>query len=184
MNLIPLRFVMSAPLAKNRDLLAATLVGTVVTGVLTAFLEAAGVTAPLSDAVGALVGGAAAAYVLYGKLSHAAAAGALSGVLGLPFYVGMSEILYICGLIPTPSGPTPSLAELQLALVLILGADVVAGLVGGAIVGGMRHPREEAAMPQPQGIPVSGPQNKYCVQCGAQLPSGALICPHCGARQP
>jgi ribosomal protein L40E len=25
---------------------------------------------------------------------------------------------------------------------------------------------------------------RYCVQCGAQLPSGALICPQCNARQP
>jgi hypothetical protein len=176
---------MSILSAKNRDLWAATLVGAVVAGVLTAFLEAAGLIGPYSDVLGALVGGAAAAYVLYGKVSQAVGAGALSGVLGLPFYLGMSEILYIWGLIPIPSGPTPSLAVLQTAVVLILGVDVVAGLVGGLIVGGVRHPREEVTVPQPQGIPpLSVPQNKYCVQCGAQLPSGALVCPHCGARQP
>jgi len=48
-------------LVKTRDLLGATLVGVVVTGVLTALLEAAGLTPPISDGVGSIIGGAAAA---------------------------------------------------------------------------------------------------------------------------
>ena len=170
--------------AKSRDLWAATLVGVVVTGVLTAFLEAAGLTPPFSDGVGAFVGGAVAAYVLYGKVGQATTAGALSGVLGTPFYLGMSEILFIFGVIPTPSGPTPPLSELQVAVFVILGIDLVAGVFGGAVVGAMRHPREEAPLPQPQMVPAPVPQNKYCIQCGAQLPPGAVMCPHCNARQP
>jgi hypothetical protein len=174
---------MSVLSAKNRDLCAAALVGAVVTGVLTALMDAAGVTAYLF-AGAAFAGGAAAAFVLYGKVSQAGAAGAMSGLLGLPFYIGMSEILFIWGLISVPSGPTPSLSVLQSEVIFILLVDVVAGLFGGLVFGAVRHPHEEITVPQPQGIPTSTPQNKYCVQCGAQLTSGALVCPHCGARQP
>ncbi len=172
-------------LVKTRDLLGATLVGVVVTGVLTALLEAAGLTPPISDGVGSIIGGAAAAYVLYGKVSQAATAGALSGIIGTPLYLGVSEILYIFGVIPAPSGPTPPLSELQVAVVLILGIDLIAGLVGGSMVGAMRHPREEVPALQPLGgVPSPVSQNKYCVQCGAQLPGRAVVCPHCNARQP
>jgi len=52
--------------AKSRDLFAAALAGVVVTGILTALLEAAGLTPPISDGIGAFVGGGVAAYVLYG----------------------------------------------------------------------------------------------------------------------
>jgi len=169
---------------KSRDLWGATLVGVVVTGILTAILEAAGLTPPVSDGVGAFVGGAAAAYVLYGKVSQATFAGALSGALGTPFYLGVSEILFIFGVIPTPSGPTPPLSELQVAVVIIFGIDLVAGVFGGAVVGATRHPHEEAAALQQQAMTSPIAQNKYCVQCGAQLPSGAVVCPHCNARQP
>ena len=171
---------------KNRELWAATLAGVVVTGILTAVLEAAGLTPPFSDGVGAFVGGAAAGYVLCGKVSQATTAGALSGVLGTPFYLGASEILYIFGVIPTPSGPTPPLSELQVAVFVIFGIDLVAGVFGGAVVSAVRHPHEQAPVPQPQVItgPVPVPQNKYCVQCGAQLAPGTAVCPHCSARQP
>jgi ribosomal protein L40E len=169
---------------KSRELWAGTLVGVVVTGIVAAVLEVGGLNPPVSDGVGAFVGGAAAAYVLYGKVSQATTAGGLSGVLGTPFYLGLSEILIIFGAIPTPSGPTPPMSELQVAVVVIVGIDLVAGLCGGAIVGAMRHSREEApAVQQPQAI-TSPIQNKYCIQCGAQLPPGAVICPHCNARQP
>jgi len=176
---------MSTQLTQRRDLWAATLVGVVVTGIVAACLEAAGLTPPISDGAGAFIGGAAAAYVLYGKVGEATAAGALSGVLGTPFYLGMSEILYIFGVIPTPSGPTPPLSELEVAVFIIIGIDLVAGVFGGTIVGAMRHRREEAAAgPQPQMVPGVIPQTKYCVQCGAQLLPGAVVCPHCNARQP
>ena len=168
---------------KSRDLFAAALAGVVVTGILTAFLEAAGLTPPISDGIGAFVGGGVAAYVLYGKIGQAAAAGAISGVLGTPFYLGVSEILFIFGIIPTPSGPTPPMSELQVAVVIILGIDLLFGIFGGAVVGGIRHPME-APMAQPQTTPGTMPQIKYCIQCGAQLPQGAVVCPHCSARQP
>ena len=38
-----------------------------------------------------------------------------------------------------------------------------------------------ASLPTPRPIPG---QAKYCVQCGAQLPVDAEICPHCNAKQP
>jgi ribosomal protein L40E len=169
---------------KSRDLWAGTLAGVVVTGVLTAVLEAAGLTPPLSDGAGAFVGGAVAAYVLYGKISQAATAGALTGIIGTPLYLGVSEILYIFGVIPTPSGPTPALSELQFAVVVILGIDLVVGVMGATFVGAMRHPREETPALQQQAMTSPVVQNRYCVQCGAQLPPGALVCPHCNARQP
>jgi ribosomal protein L40E len=169
---------------KSRDLWAGTLAGVVVTGVLTAVLEAAGLTPPVSDGIGAFVGGAVAAFVLYGKVSQAAAAGALSGLIGTPLYLGVSEILYIFGVIPAPSGPTPALSELQFAVVVIVGIDLVVGVMGATFVGAMRHPREEAPMLQQQAVTSPVTQTRYCVQCGAQLPPGALICPHCNARQP
>lgn len=116
--------------AKTRDLWTAVLAGVIVTGVLTALLEAASLTPPLSDAIGAFVGGAIAAYVLYGKVGQATAAGALAGIIGTPFYLGVSEILFIFGIIPTPSGPTPALSVLQEAVVIILGIDLVSGAMG------------------------------------------------------
>lgn len=168
---------------KSRDVWTGTLVGVVVMGIIAASLEAVGLNPPISDGAGAFIGGAVAAYVLYGKVSQATTAGALSGVLGTPFYLGVSEILYIFGVIPAPSGPTPPLSELEVAIVIIFGIDLVAGLFGSTIVGAVRHPREEApAIQQPTTIPVA--QNKYCIQCGAQLPPGAVVCPHCNARQP
>jgi hypothetical protein len=169
---------------KNRDLWTGTLVGVVVMGILAAVLEAGGLTPPVSDGVGAFVGGAAAAYVLKGKVSQAAQAGALSGVLGTPFYLGVSEILYIFGVIPAPSGPTPPLSELEVAVVIIFGIDLVAGLFGSVVVGSMRHPREQAPPVQQQPMTTPVAQTRYCIQCGAPLPPGTTICPHCNARQP
>ncbi|MGA3108123.1 MAG: DUF5518 domain-containing protein [Candidatus Bathyarchaeia archaeon] len=169
---------------KSRDLWTAVLAGTVVTGLLTAFLEAANLTPPYSDAAGAFVGGAIAAYVLYGKVGQATAAGALSGILGTPFYLGVSEILFIFGVIPTPSGPTPPMSELQTAVIIILGIDLVAGVIGATLIGAIRHPPLEPIMPPAQVTPGVVSQARYCVQCGAQLPPGAVLCPQCNARQP
>ena len=181
MQVIPLRILMPV---KTRDLWTAVLAGVVVTGVLTAFLEAATLTPPLSDAVGAFVGGAIAAYVLYGKVGQATAAGALSGVIGTPFYLGVSEVLFIFGVIPTPSGPTPPLSELQAAVVIILGIDLVSGAIGATLAGSVHHPPPETMLPPPQVSPGTVFQTRYCVQCGAQLPPGAVVCPQCNARQP
>ena len=170
---------------KSRELWSATLVGVVVTGVLTAVLEAGNLTPPISNGLGALIGGAAAGYFLYGKAGEASKAGLLSGLLGTPFYIGMSEVLYIFGAISPPSGPTPSLAQLQVALGIIVLINLVAGSVGGLLAGAVRHPQAQVPTPeQAQVTPGTVSQNKYCIQCGALLPPGALVCPACNARQP
>ncbi len=168
---------------KSRDLWTATLGGLVVGGLIAVAVGMADL--PFSTAIGAFLGGAAAAFLLYGKISHAAAAGALSGILGTPFFLGVSQVLLIFEVIPIPSGPTPPMSQLQFAVVLIFGMNLVAGAVGGALMGAIRHPRPGAGLPPPPPPPGATPsQAKYCVQCGAQLPPGALVCPHCNARQP
>jgi len=170
--------------AKTRELGTATLVGSVVGSVLITILGVANL--PFYSAIGAFIGGIVAAYMLRGKVGQAAGAGALSGLIGTPFFLGFSDILAIFSLIPTPSGPTPTLADLQLAVALIAGMDLVAGAIGGAILGAVYHaPKEPTLMPAPSsaaGMPTGAV--RYCVQCGAQLPPGASICPQCGAKQP
>ena len=170
--------------AKSKDFWAATFSGLVVGGVLAAVLGIA-VDPPISTATGALIGGAVAAYVLHGKINQAAGTGALSGVLGVPFFLGVLELFLVFGVVPNPAGPTPPLSELQDAVVFILLTNVVAGAFGGAIGGAVHHPSAEPAIQQP--VPPLGTapaQVRYCVQCGAQLRGGELICPHCNARQP
>jgi len=175
---------MTVKVGKTRELGTATLVGLMVGALLSTILGIA--NASLYSAVGSFIGGIVAAYLFRGKPGEAVIAGALSGILGTPFLLGLSDIVAIFGLIPTPPGPTPSLAELQTAVVIIAGMDLVAGAAGGAILGGFYHPRGSVpATPSPQSAAgVASVQVKYCVQCGAQLPSSALICPHCNIRQP
>lgn len=169
--------------SKSRDLWAATLGGLVTGGLLTTVLDASDV--PLSTVIGALVGGLVAAYVLYGKVSRAAASGALAGILGIPFFLGVVQILLIFGVIPLPSGPNPSMADLQGELAFIFLTSIAAGAVGGAVMAAVHHPPTESGMAPPSGVQVAVPtQTRYCVQCGAQLPAGAVMCPHCNARQP
>ena len=173
---------------KSRELGTATLGGLVVGGVLATILSI--VDLPFSTAIGAFVGGVVAAYLLYGKLGQAAMAGALSGLLGTPFVLGLTQVLAIFELIPIPSGPSPSLSELQSAVVVIVFIDLVAGAVGASIFGLVRRPIQLPPPPPP--MPAQGSvgsatrqyENRYCVQCGAQLPAGGLICPHCNAKQP
>jgi hypothetical protein len=168
--------------AKTRDIGTATLCGVVVGGVVGTILSMADVT--FSTAIGALIGGAVAAYVLYGKIGQAAVAGALSGLLGVPFFLGLSQILAIFELIPIPPGAQPTMAELQLAVFIIFGIDIVAGVIGGSVLGAIRHPEKQLPPPPPPPSGYPAVQAKYCVQCGAQLPAGVVICPHCNARQP
>lgn len=168
---------------KSRDLWTATLSGLVVGGLLATVLSISDLT--LSTAIGAVLGGVVAAYVLYGKVGQAALAGALSGILGTPFFLGLSQILLIFEVIPLPSGPTPPMSQLQEAVVFILMTNLIAGALGGALGGAVRHPREETGVaPQVGALGTTAAQVKYCVQCGAQLPPGAVICPQCNARQP
>jgi hypothetical protein len=175
---------MTTVTVKTRELGTATLAGLIVGAVLSMILGVANVT--VYSAIGSFIGGIVAAYFLRGKLSQAVIAGALSGLLGTPFLLGLSDILAIFGLIPTPSGPTPSLADLQSVVLIIAGMDLVAGAAGGVVLGALHHPpgsvpSTTTPLPAAGMAPV---QVRYCVQCGAQLPSGALICPQCNARQP
>ena len=141
------------------------------------------VSFPLSNAVGAFAGGAIAAYVLYGQIPQAARAGALSGALGMLFYLGVAQVLFIFGAFP-PQGATPPMSQLQIAVGLIFAMNLAAGTAGAFLVAAIRHPAPKVEPLQP-GIPVGAPEQlRYCVQCGAQLPAGAVVCPHCNARQP
>jgi hypothetical protein len=175
---------------KARELGTATLGGVVVGSVLATIFGIANL--PLYSAIGTFIGGAVSAYLLRGKLGQATIAGALSGILGTPTLLGLSDIVAILSpsLIPTPPGPPPSPADLQAAVILIVGMDLLAGAVGGAMVGSFYRPQKAPMQipPPPTGAgpmtPTPTAQMRYCVQCGAQLPTGAVICPHCNARQP
>jgi hypothetical protein len=169
---------------RTREIGTATLGGMVVGGIISTALSIANVT--LATAIGAFVGGVVAAYVLYGNIREAAIAGGLSGVLGVPFFLGVEQILLIFEVIPIPPGPTPPLSELQAALAVIAGMDLVAGALGGTLLGGVYRPKPVPPPLQPSVTPgVQTPlQVRYCVQCGAKLQPGTLICPYCSARQP
>ncbi len=170
---------------KTRDFGTATLGGIVATGIVTVVLEMAGAADYLGAfffAVGAFIGGLVAAYLLYGKISQAAIAGVVSGLLGTFFYLGISDTLAIFAIIPIPSGPRPELSQLQAALTVIIMMNLIAGTLGATILSAVHHAPKE--LPPPPPPPGSGTvQVRYCVQCGAQLPTGAMICPHCNARQ-
>jgi hypothetical protein len=169
---------------KSRELGTATLGGLVVCGLVSIVLDIANVS--FSSAVGALIGGVVAAYLLRGKIGQAATAGALSGLLGTPFIFGIEQILAIFEVLPIPPGPTPSMSELQTAVAIIVTMDLVAGAVGGAFFGAFyHHPKEQTPpLPPPSTTGTAAGQVRYCVQCGAQLPTGAVICSQCNARQP
>ena len=167
--------------ANTKDILSATLVGVVVGGVIGALLDI--VSFQLSNVVGAFAGGAIAAYVLYGQVHEAARAGVLSGIFGMPFYLGVGEVLYILGAIP-PQTTTPTPSQLQFAVGLLLLTNLAAGAFGSMLIAAIRHPAPEKPSLQPATPGATPEQLRYCVQCGAQLPAGAVVCPHCNARQP
>jgi hypothetical protein len=169
-------------MSKNREVGTAAFGGLIVGGALTAVL---GITdLPLVSALGALIGGGIAAYLLYGKIGQGAMAGVLSAIFGYPFSIGIVYILLIFGVYTPPSGPTPAMSVIQTGVIVEFLLNLVAGAVGGVIVSSVRRPSSaleaSAEMPVSPGLG----QSRYCVQCGAQLQAGTLICPHCGARQP
>ena len=166
--------------AKSRELGTGVLAGAILGGLVSSLLSIGNVT--YAAPIGGFVAGASAAYVIYAKMGHASLAGVLAGVLSLPFFLGLTQILVIFEVIPLPSGAQPSFAELQGAVVAITLMNLLAGGVGGSILGMVRHP---PMTPPPQtvvaGVPI---QNTYCVQCGAHFPLGTILCPQCGAKQP
>ncbi|MGD0424162.1 MAG: zinc ribbon domain-containing protein [Candidatus Bathyarchaeia archaeon] len=166
--------------SKSRELGTGIAVGLIAGGVLATLLSI--FNFPFSAPVGAFVSGALAAYVIYDKVGLATLGGACAGLLSLPFYLGLSQIFVIFEIIPIPPGPQPTMAELQSAVVAITLMDIVAGAVAGSILGAIHHPPPPSvATPLPT---YPAEQSKYCVQCGAKMTPGTLICPHCGARQP
>jgi hypothetical protein len=166
--------------SKPRELGTGIAVGLIVGGLLATVLSV--LNLQFSAPVGAFVGGALAAYVIYDKIGPASIAGALAGLLSLPFFLGLSQIFVIFEIIPIPPGPQPTMAELQSAVVAITLMDLLAGAVAGSILGAVRHPPTPPAATTLPNYPPG--QAKYCVQCGAQLAPGSLTCTHCGARQP
>ena len=166
---------------KTRELGTAILGGLIACGVLTIVLDFAQIG--VSTIIGALAGGLVAAYLLYGKISQAALAGALSGVLAVPFIFGLSYLLLIFEVVPIPSGPTPEMSVIQASIVALAVMNFGLGAIGGAVLGAIHHPPREVPPPPPPPS-TAGVQMRYCAQCGAQLPPGALICPQCNARQP
>ena len=73
--------------------------------------------------------------------------------------------------------------------ILVVEAGRLLGIVTrGDLIKAIRT-REELEMRVPAGpTPTLGSpaigQFRYCMQCGGQLPLGALVCPYCGVRQP
>jgi hypothetical protein len=167
---------------KSRELGTAVLGGVVVGGGLAALLSIA--SPQFAPILGPAVGGGVAAYLLYGKLVDGAKAGVLSAILGYPFFFGLIYIMFIYGVYVPPSGPTPPLAEIQAGMQVEFLLNVVLGTVGGVVVSAARRPSEALVAPTQAPMSSVPGQPRYCVQCGAQLPAGTVICPHCGARQP
>lgn len=168
-------------ISKTHELGTSVAIGMVVGGLLATVLSMPDL--PFSAPIGAFVGGACAAYVLYQKIGPCTLAGALSGLLSLPFFLGVSQILVIFEIIPIPPGPQPTMVELQSAVVAITLMDLLAGAIAGSMLGAIRHRPPSQAEPSTM-VKFPPGQVKYCVQCGAQLPPGILACPHCGAKQP
>jgi len=166
--------------SKSRELGTGVAVGLIAGGVVSSVMSI--FNPQISTPIGAVVAGGLAAYVIYDKIGPATLAGALAGLLSLPFFLGLSQIFLIFGIIPLPTGPQPSLAEFQSAVIAATLMDLVLGAVGGSILGAIHHPP-----PAPVTAPLSTyppDQVKYCVQCGARIVPGTVTCPQCGARQP
>jgi len=171
--------------SRSREIGTASLGGLIVGGVLGAILSVTEV--PFGTALGALIGGLVAGYLLYGKVGHAALAGALSGILGYIFFWGVLVQMLFFQIYVPPQGPEPPPSLVQLGVIIGFVFNLIGGAVGGAVMGLVRRAKPQAGSipppPPPPTSPATG-QVKYCVQCGAQMPAGATICPHCNARQP
>jgi hypothetical protein len=173
----------------SKDVLGAGLVGVVIGGIIAGLLDlvllplSATLQVPIPIIVGALFGGGIAGYVLNGKPPQAMVAGALAGLLSTPFYLGVGDLLTIFGAIPLQN-TTPPLWQLQEAVASIFIMFLAFDIAGATTVGFARHPHPVAQPLQPT-VPGATPgQSRYCVQCGAQLPAGTVVCPYCNARQP
>lgn len=167
---------------RSREVGTSALGGLVVGGVLGAIL---GITdLPFATTLGALIGGLVAAYLLYGKVGQAATAGGLSGMLSYPFSLGIFLILFTFGLYTPPSGPTPPASVVQAGVAMEFMLNLASGVVGAVVLSSVRRPSPEVGAPTPLASSYAPGETRFCVQCGARLQAGTLICPHCNVRQP
>ncbi len=159
------------------------LVGLLVAGIIGIVLEILQI--PLGTAIGAFVGGIAAAWLLYGPRNRALIAGFIVGVFSFPVQLLIFTGVVSSGLYTPP--PVEAIPQdlLLAALVVSLVIQIITGTVGG-LLGGILHHRPSGAIeaPRPYVPPPPPRPEKYCVQCGAGLGNETLVCPACGAKQP
>jgi Zn-dependent protease/predicted transcriptional regulator len=78
------------------------------------------------------------------------------------------------------------MAREKVEVMLVTDGDRLIGLVARSDLMKTIQTRQELEQHpvwQPAATPAPG-QIRYCVQCGAQLPTTAQVCPHCNVRQP
>jgi len=161
----------------------AAVVGLVVAGILGIILEILQV--PLGTAVGAFVGGIAAAWFLYGQRNRALIAGFIVGLLSFPVQLLIFTGVVSSGLYTPPPVEAMPQDLLLAALAVSLVIQAITGTVGGLLGGILHHPPSGAIEARRPYVPPPPPRpEKYCVQCGAGLAKETLVCPACGAKQP
>jgi hypothetical protein len=162
------------------------LAGLVVAGTLGALLDIAEI--PVGSVVGAFVGGLVATLLLGTERRRAMITGFLVGLLSFPVELAVLVVVVTANLYTPPQAPEMSVDVLLVALVATLIMQIIGGIFGGLLGGALRHPppgTEE--VPSPSAVPYPPPllrPEKYCIQCGAGLARGILVCHACGAKQP
>ena len=162
------------------------LTGLVVAGTLGALLDIAEI--PVGSVVGAFVGGFVATLLLCAGRKRAMITGFIVGLFSFPVELAVLMVVVTANLYTPPQAPEISVDVMLVALVATLIVQIVGGIVGGLLGGALRHPPPGAEeVPSLNAIPYT-PRllrpEKYCIQCGAGLASGILVCHACGAKQP
>jgi hypothetical protein len=157
--------------------------GLLVAGIVGVILDI--VELPGGSAVGALVGGLTAAWLLHAPRRKTSIAGFLVGVFSLPVQLSIFVTLVSSGLYKLPPAPETAQDVLIVAFVLTVAMQVIGGTAGGFLAGMIRHaPPGVAETPRPYLPPPPPRPEKYCIQCGAGLAKETSVCPDCGAKQP
>lgn len=157
--------------------------GLIIAGIVGVILDVLNV--PAGSAVGAFLGGLAAAWLLYAQRKRAAIVGFVVGLFSFPVQLATYTAVLSSGLYTPPPVPEISQEVLLTALVAAVAMEMIGGTVGGLLGGILHHPppgTPEAPRPY---IPPPPPRpEKYCIQCGAGLAKETTVCPACGAKQP